>query len=188
MMSLRHLFKSRLFSPRSCRGVTLIELLIAMSIGSLVVVGSSQILTQLFVLVPKANYSAMAMRQVEFAGHRIERDTTMAQTITPTPDLFTLSTSTPLVISHVDWNSDTTTTTYSVNSSHALLRQEIVTNKSGVIISSNQTSIADGITSITAQYTEPDQYNDRKILTLTITAQVGNSSASRIFKISPRTF
>ena len=187
-MSLLYLVKNLVYSCRSCKGMTLVELLVALSIGSLVVVGSTQILTQLFVIVPKVEYSMLAMRQAEFAGHAIDKDATMAQIITPTPSLFTVSTATPLVISHVGWNSDNTTITYSVDSNHILQRQEVVVNKSGVTISSNQKQVADSIGSITAQYDQPDQYNYRKILTLTITAQLGNSSAARTFKISPRAF
>jgi prepilin-type N-terminal cleavage/methylation domain-containing protein len=187
-MSLRHLVKKLVFSCRSCRGMTLVELLVALSIGSAVMVGCTQILTQLFVLVPKAQDSMLAMRQVQFAGHLIDRDAIKAQSIAPTPNLFTLSAATPLIISHVNWDSDNATITYFVDSDHALQRQEVVKNKSGVILSSNQIPVVNSITSITAQYSQPDVYNSRKILTLTISAQVGNSPETRIYKISPRSF
>lgn len=187
-MSLRQLVINSLVSRRSCHGMTLLELLVGMAIGSLVATGSALILTQLFVLVPKAEYSMLAMRQVQFAGHWIDRDATMAQVITPTPGLFTLSPATPLIISHIDWNSDNTTVTYSVDTNHVLQRQEVVQDKNGSVISSNQIPVVDRISSITAQYDQPDEYNDRKILTLTITAQVDSSPVTKVYKISPRTF
>jgi len=187
-MSLRCLIKKSLFSCRDCRGITLVELLVALSIGSLLAVGVSQVLQQMFILVPRAENSMLAVRQVQFAGHWIDRDATMAQVITPTPNLFTISTATPLIISYVNWDATKTTVTYSVDTNNILQRNVVVTNeKTGSVISSSQIQVADSIASIKAQYIEPTGM-DRKALTVTIVAQVGSASENRTYQTSPRSF
>jgi prepilin-type N-terminal cleavage/methylation domain-containing protein len=187
-MNLRYIEKKLLVSCDS-RGLTLIELLVALGIGSVVAAGALMVLSQLFILVPKAENNMLTIRQVQNAGWWMERDGLSAQVITPTPNLFTLSTATPLIMSYVKWDATKSTITYSVDANHTLQRLVVVTNEStGSVISSNQMQIADSITSITAQYNVPDVNNPRKILTLTITAQVGSSSETRVYKISPRSF
>ncbi len=187
-MSLRSVAKNPVFSCRTCRGLTLVELLVALAVGSLIIVGASKVLTQLFILVPKAESSMLAMRQVQFAGHWIDRDATMAQVITPTPNLFTISTATPLIISYVNWDATKTTVTYSVDTNKKLQRNVVVTNeKTGSVISSSQIQVADSIASIKAQYTEPTGM-DRKALKVTIVATVGSASENRTFQTSPRSF
>jgi len=188
-MSLRY-FDIKLRLPREdTRGLTLIELLIALAIGSVVMVGALAILNQLLVLVPKAENSMLAIRQVQTAGFWIDRDAMCSQVITPAPNLFTLSTATPLVISYVKWDATKTTISYSVDTDRNLQRQLVVTDeRTGSLISSNGMHVADSITSITAQYYQPDPGNPRKILAVTITAQVGSSAETRVYQISPRSF
>jgi|GEM_PF-845508 len=188
-MSIRGLIKKLVQSCGDFRGFTLVELLIALAIGSLVVVGALSVLYQITILVPKAQNNMLAVRQAQNAGYWINRDGTAAQIITPTPNLFTLSAATPLVISHVDWDATKTTTTYFVDAQHRLQRQIVVTSeKTGSVISSQQIQVSDSIASITAQYNQPIASNARKILTVTITAQVGSANETRVYQISPRSF
>jgi len=176
-------------SGRGARGLTLVELLIAMGIGAAVLAGALAVMNQLLLLVPKAENSMLAIRQAQNAGYWIDRDATSAQSITPAPALFTISTATPLVISYVGWDATKTTITYTVDTGRNLQRQIAVADeRTGNPISSSQMRIADSISSITAQYNQPDPTNPRKILTVTITAQVGNCSETRVYKISPRSF
>jgi prepilin-type N-terminal cleavage/methylation domain-containing protein len=187
-MSLRYLDNKLSFPYLGHRGMTLVELLIALAIGSMLAAGALAVLNQLFVLIPKAENGMLAIRQAQSAGYWIDRDGVSGQVITPSPGLFTLSTATPLVISSVNWNSDNTTVTYFVDTNHKLQRQEVVKNKSGVTISSVQSQAADSISSITAKYDYPNPGDSRKILTVTIIAQVWNSTETRVYKISPRSF
>ena len=188
-MSLHKLAKKILFSFRDARGITLLEVIVAMTIGSMLSVGTLGVLNQILILVPKAQTDMLATRQAQNAGYWIERDSICAQAITPTPNLFTVSTGTPLVITYVKWDATKTTISYSVDDNNTLQRQVVVTNEgTGALISSSQVQVADSIESITAQYAQPDVYNYRKILTITVTAHVGNSTHSRVYKISPRPF
>jgi len=188
-MSLRCLDKKLMVLGGGARGLTLVELLVAMAIGSVVLVSALAVLNQLLLLVPKAENSMLAIRQVQNAGYWIDRDAISAQLITPTPALFTISTATPLVISYVKWDATKTTITYTVDTDHNLKRQVVVTDeRTGSLISSSEMRVADSIYSITAQYNQPDPANPRKILTVTIVAQVGKSTESRVYKISPRSF
>lgn len=188
-MSLTRSDKKLPLFRRGSSGLTLVELLIAMGIGAAVLVGALAVLNQLLLLVPKAENSMLAIRQVQNAGYWIDRDATSAQLITPTPALFTISTATPLVISYVSWNATKTTITYAVDTDHNLQRQVAITDeRTGNPISSSQMRVSDSISSITAQYNQPDPSNPRKILTVTITVQVGSSTETRVYKISPRSF
>jgi prepilin-type N-terminal cleavage/methylation domain-containing protein len=186
-MSLRYLVNKVVVFFRDCRGFTLVELLVALSIGSMVVVASTQILTQLYIMVPKAETSMLAMRQVQFAGHWIDRDAITAQVITPADNLTHNLSTTPLVFTNINWVSDNKTTIYSVGPTNKLTRRIIVSDKTGHVMSDNSTQVADSITSIQAQYVEPEG-KDRKILTLTITAQVESAAKTKVYKISPRSF
>ncbi|MCX6007111.1 MAG: prepilin-type N-terminal cleavage/methylation domain-containing protein [Chloroflexi bacterium] len=184
-MSLSGHIKKAVFSCGDRRGFTLIEVLVAMAVGAIVVVGASQVLQQVLFLVPKAETSMLAMRQVQFAGHWIDRDGIQAQYISPSDNLSHNLSTTPLVFSSVNWDSDNKTVTYSVDTNRNLQRQEIVKNKSAVIISSSQMQVADSITSLTAICKAPVG-NVRKILTITIIAQVGGASATRTYQIQSR--
>lgn len=186
-MSIRRFINKLLFCWGDSRGITFVELLVAMAIGSAITAGASMTLSQIFISVPKAQNQMLAMRQAQSAGYWMDRDGSCAQAITPTPGLFTLSTGTPLVISYVNWDATKTTINYSVDANHLLQRQIVVTNeKTGSVISSSQTQVADSIASITAKYDYPPGNDIRKILTLTITAQVGSAGKTRIYSITPR--
>lgn len=190
-MSLRYLVNKVACFLRNCRGFTLLEVVIALSIGSLIVAASTQILTQVYTVVPKTQSSILAMRQVQVAGHWISRDATMAQGISITDNnTYNLST-TPLVFTHVNWASDNTTTlTYSVDTTtdpanYKLNRHVVVKDKNGNVLSDTQMQVADSIASISAQYIEPVGQDD-KVLTVTITARVQSSSKTKVYEISPR--
>ncbi len=184
-MSLYEIAKKKLFSCRDCRGFTLVELLVALAIGSMLSIGTLGVLNQILVLAPMSENNLVAIRQAQSAGYWIGRDGASAQAITcdnSTP----LSTGNPLVISYIKWDATKTTISYSVDDNSTLQRQMVVTNElTGAEISRNQIRIAENIASITALYSQPDIYNSRKILTLTITTQVGNATQTRVYKISP---
>ena len=185
---LRGAVKKSVIACVGSRGMTLIELLVALAVGSMLIAGASQVLQQIFILIPRAESSMLAMRQVQFAGHWIDRDAISAHAITPTPGLVTVSAGTPLIISYVNWDATKTTISYSVDANSKLQRQVVVTNeKTGSVISSNQMQVADSISSLTAQYTEPAG-KDRKILTITVIALVGSVSESRTYQTMPRSF
>jgi prepilin-type N-terminal cleavage/methylation domain-containing protein len=182
-MSVRCPFNKSGYSGRGCRGFTLVELLVALFIGSIVMVGASQVLQQLLVMVPNAEASMLAMRQAQFAGNWIVRDAYSAQTITPVVDPEYSSMS--LVMYHEEWNSESTTITYFVDDNRNLLRRLVVENQGG--IDSSETQVANSITSITSLYTEP-MGKDRKMLTVTIIATVGSASESRTYQTEPRSY
>jgi prepilin-type N-terminal cleavage/methylation domain-containing protein len=187
-MNLGVIVKKLTFSGLDHWGFTLVELLVAMAVGSIVIVGASQVLQQMFFLVPKAESSMLAMRQVEFAGHWIDRDTTMAQAITPSDNLSHSLSTTPLVISYSNWDATKTTVTYSVDANKILQRRIVVVSENtSSVISDSQMQIANSIYSIQAQYTQPAGM-DRKALRVTIVATVGSASENRTFQTSPRSF
>jgi len=144
----------------------------------------------------------LAMRQVQFAGHWIDRDALMAQVITPSdnvspPSSYNLSTRS-LIMSHAEWNpSDNTTivktVTYRLDTTtdptnYKLIRTEAVTDeKTGAPKSGGgMYQVADSITSLT--YTALKVIGSGMILTDNITALVWGSSETRTYTTRPRSF
>lgn len=137
----------------------------------------------------------LAMRQVQFAGHWIDRDALMAQIITPSDNLTHnlndhVST---LVMSHVEWNpSDNTTlvktVTYSLPADQKLNRTEVVTDeKTGAPESGGGVwQVADSITSLS--YRVFRVTGSGMILTDNITAQVWSATENRTYTTRPRSF
>jgi prepilin-type N-terminal cleavage/methylation domain-containing protein len=181
-MCARGLVKKVVFPCRACRGFTLIEVLVALAVGSMIMVGASQVIQLIIELVPRAEASMLAMRQAQFAGDFIVRDTLTAQVITPADTLIYLS-ATPLVLTHIEYGSgNKTIITYSVDAGQKLRR--VVSENSTVI---SDTQVADSITSLSALYTEPPG-KDRKMLSVTIIATVGGASENRTYQTAPRSY
>ena len=194
-MSLRGLVKKAVFSCRGRGGFTLIEVLVALAVGSIVMVGASQVLQQIYLLVPRAEASMLAMRQVQFAGHWIDRDALMAQKIIPSDNgTYNLNDHvSTLVMSHVEWNpSDNTTlvktVTYSLPADQKLNRTEVVTDeKTGAPESGGGVwQVANSITSLS--YRVFRVTGSGMILTDNITAQIWSATENRTYTTRPRSF
>jgi prepilin-type N-terminal cleavage/methylation domain-containing protein len=177
------LLKFKCFN-RNSKGMTLVEVLIAMAIGVYICAAAIGILNQVLVLPPRMENDMLAMRQVQNIGYSMSQDGVQAQTVTATaPSGF------PLVISFVQWPvnggiSTTTNITYSLITGNGVQRQIVIYNeKTGAVISQSQRTVADHITSITAQYAI---VNNKKLLTISITAQFSTAIESRTYQISLR--
>jgi prepilin-type N-terminal cleavage/methylation domain-containing protein len=165
------------------RGMTLVEVLIALAIGAFICTAAIGILTQVLILPPRAGNDMLAMRQVQNAGYYISQDGVQSQNITATaPSGF------PLYISFVGWPENVTSNptktyiTYSLIAGNILQRLMVVKDeKSNAVISQSQLSVADHISSITAQYSIVN-----KLLTVTVTARIDTATENRTYQISPR--
>ena len=54
---LRGAVKKSVIACVGSRGMTLIELLVALAVGSMLIAGASQVLQQIFILIPRAELS-----------------------------------------------------------------------------------------------------------------------------------
>jgi prepilin-type N-terminal cleavage/methylation domain-containing protein len=182
-MSLRYPVKNIAVFSRGRAGFSLIEILVALFLGSLITAGASLTLQQIYVLVPRAEDYMLATRQVQFAGDWIVRDALAAQVIIPADNVtHNLNDHvTRLVLSRVRWTGDNTTITYSVDANCILRR--IAENSTA----SYTIQIADNITSLTTLYKRPTG-QDRKILTVTIVSTVSGVSENRTYQTAPRSY
>lgn len=186
-MTIRRFINKLTCCIRDTRGITMIELVIAMALGATVISTASLTLNHVLVSVPKEQGQMLAIRQVQNAGYWIDRDGSCARSITPEPGLFTLSTGTPLVISYSNANATKTTVNYFVDSDHVLQRQEVLTDEqTGAVLGTSEKRVADSISSITAKYDYVSESDLKRMLTVTITAQVGAASKTRIYYVTPR--
>ena len=85
---------------RNQKGFTLIELMIAVAIGSLVIGAATMTLSQVFSGSARSSNHMIAVRQVQNAGYWIGYDTQMAQSVEPAldPDGF------PLALTWTEWD------------------------------------------------------------------------------------
>jgi hypothetical protein len=193
-MSIRRIVRKFLCVCMDHRGATLVDVLMAVGIGSILIAGSTTLLKETIILPTRVQNNMAAMCETQNAASWIDTDGKCAQSMTPTPGQFTLSVGTPLVISYVSWDKTRTTISYWVDSGHQLQRLKVVTNEStGGTISSVQTVVARSISSITANYDYPPGNDIRKILAITVTAQLGSGSlasntVTRTYQVSPRSF
>jgi prepilin-type N-terminal cleavage/methylation domain-containing protein len=169
---------------KNSRGMSLVEVLVALSVGAFICAAATAILAQILMLPSRTGNDILAMRQVQNAGYSISMDGVQSQNITATaPSGF------PLSISFVNWpvgsvNNNKpvkTTIVYSIIGGNSLQRQITVADERypGTVISQGQRIVADHITTISAQYAAG-------VLTITITAQIDSAAETRMYQISPR--
>ncbi len=156
---------------KDSKGLTLLELLIALSIAGLIVAATTTTISQLFSLGSRNENYMVAVRQVQNAGYLISRDGVMAQKIT----VANTESGFPLTLSWGEWGgSQTITVTYTLIDS-ILSRQEVANGKT------TTAQIARHIVSAQVEFPKGE-----KLLTVTITAQVKTASETRTYQIKPR--
>jgi len=163
---------------RSCqRGITLIELLIALAIitaiGAAAVIATHELLTT----SSQANDEQLAVSQLRAAEHWMTRDTLTSQSITPDsidPSGF------PLVLSWQSFDGTEHTVTYTLLDSHPaplkeLQRQEVTAS------GTNTLRVADYIDA-----TQTSCSFSGSTLTVTLAATASNYTTTRTFEAKPR--
>ena len=174
-------------------GFALVELVVAMTVGSIVMGGVFAIMTQLFwVTADNSNYMA-AFRHVQNAGAWISHDALMAQEVTPGDDPGTPDETEFVTLGWTDWSGKKHQVVYTLEGSgdmKDLKRNHYINSR---LQDSN----------LVAQFIDPDPLNtssiwdeNEKELTVTITAKVGDyvllrhgtyaEPATRTYKVIPR--
>lgn len=172
-------------------GFTLIELLIAIAIGSAIAGAGSMATRQVMTETIRNSNHEIAVRQVQNAGHRVTRDTRMAQTVVPDGDADGL----PLTLT---WQDFAGTNEYQV------VYKLVDVNVDGVIVTklkrehyTNRAANPDpDATSYVAKHIDSDPVKtncsfSEPVLTFTVTATVGGGSLqeeseTRIYEIVHR--
>ena len=183
------------------RGITIIELLIAVGIAGIITGAITMTLFQVYAGNARSSNHMTAVRQVQNAGYWISRDTQMAQIVSTDDDTGTAEIEV-LTLNWAGWEydcggSDTCTSSYEVRYTYDAVNeklwrnQKIITRKydsDGQLIETivspaagwDATPIADFITPI------PTVTMASNKLSATITAKVGDAEEVRTYEITPR--
>lgn len=162
------------------RGITLVELLVAVAITGIITGGITMTIFQVFGGNERTSNHMTAVRQVQNAGYWISHNTQMAQDIVTGDD--PTGTGFPLTLTSTDWESGDV---------HQVIYTLLVNNK---LQREHYTNLNLDATTIVAQYIDPDQtscvWDDAEgKLTLTVTATVSgwkSASETRIYEVIPR--
>jgi type II secretory pathway component PulJ len=124
------------------RGITLIELMVAMCIASLIIGAITMTIFQVLIYPAQSSNHMTAVKQVENAIHWMRRDVVQAQLIEPSG-----SSGFPLKLTWIDWNNTKNEVTYSLFNNKF--------QRAYVIYDADDT-VTDNQTRIVAEYIEGD--------------------------------
>lgn len=158
------------------KGIALIELLVAIALTAIISTAAAMATYQVITIVPRNNDQNTAINQVRNANHWLNFDIQSANpgSINDNPTAPTF-----LSLEQLEWESDTgnwTTHTVDYTLEDMVLRRSYDSSTPGTLI---------------AQYIDPASTNcswdsTEKVLTVTITAQVGTRTETRTFQVKPR--
>ena len=165
------------------RGITLIELIIAIAIAGLITGGITFAIMQILTINTRASNHMVAVRQVQQAGKEVSKDALQSQ-----PNAINASPSGGnfLILGWTDWEGQENVVVYALNSTPSSpdLRRLERTHT----VSFNGT-IQSTAHSVVAEYIDPDQTSfvpAGDAFIFTVTATVGDQSETRIYEIQPR--
>ena len=174
----------------SQRGFTLVELMIAIAVSAMVMVGSMQLLSHMVITSAKNRANTMAMLQVQYVGFWITEDVVQAR-----PDQVTLTdllnpgaSHFPLTIQWTQWNGVEHEVVYSVEGDETwkLSRHEWYTPKGGSEVDNGMTVVGESLdpAGTRCEWVTGDNVTD--VLKLDVTANVDGKIATRTYEINPR--
>ena len=163
---------------RDQRGLTLVELLIAILLAGVVTSGVTMTIFQVFNINSRTSSHMTAIRQVQHAGKQVSQDLLQAQHIETednpdTPELLTLT--------WTDWD----------NAQHEIVYnlEDMPSGEFKILWREHYKNLSLNSTTIVAEYIDPAETScdwDNGILTFTVTANVGGQSETRVYEVTPR--
>jgi prepilin-type N-terminal cleavage/methylation domain-containing protein len=171
-------------NKKSQLGFTLAEVVIAIAISAILLVGSFELVSHMVIASAKNRANTMAMLQVQYVGFWVTEDVVQARPGDVNPGS---AQGFPLTIEWTAWNGDFNQITYSVEGQvWTLSRHYQYTPKGG--------SVIDEGTTVVGQYLDPNGTscewvtggNATNVLELDVTANVDGKVATRTYDINPR--
>jgi len=163
-------FRRLVIAHRNEKGMTLVELLIAMAVTAIILGGITATLWQVFTVNSRSVNHMTAVRQVQSAGYWVSQDALMAQSVNAT-----MASSAILQLKWIEWDGVVHDIVYSIDNNSRLKR----TNGASE--------------SIIASHIDPAQTNCSFTggkLIFTVKAKVGSGSTagteSRVYEVKPR--
>ena len=155
------------------RGITLIEMLVAVALVGIISGGITMAISQVLTISTRASNHMVAVRQVQQAGKEVSKDTLQAQNVTPGE-----TSGFPLTLTWTDWDGPDNVVVYSITEDNKLQRSHSVSN--------NGTTTE---TSVIARYIDPAETSfvpSDGAFIFKVTATVGGQSETREYEVEPR--
>ena len=161
---------------RDQRGLTLVELLIAIFLAGVVTSGITMSVFQVFNINSRTSSHMTAIRQVQHAGKQVSQDLLQAQGVEPGG-----SSGFPLTLTWTDWD----------NTQHEIVYnlEDMPSGEFKILWREHYMNLSLNSTILVAEYIDPAETScdwDNEILTFTVTANVGGQSETRVYEITPR--
>jgi type II secretory pathway component PulJ len=170
------------------RGITLLELVIAIGLSGIIAGGATAAIFQVFSGNTRSNNHMIAIRQVQSAGYWFSRDAQMAQTVqlSEEGEENPVGTKFPLALTWKDWDGNRYEVVYTLEAGgqpKKLQRQYLAYD-----VNEN---VTENLTAIVAQYIIPGLAKTHldfadSVLSLKVTATIGDESESRVYEVIPR--
>ena len=155
------------------RGMTLIELLVALALVGIITGGITMTISQVLTINTRTSNHMVAVRQVQQAGKEVSKDALQAQSLASgnSSGFF-------LTMAWIEWET---------GASHNVT----YTLEDNKLQRSHSVNGGDPTVTRVAQYIDPDPYQtscdwDGEWLTFTVTATVGGQSETRVYEVEPR--
>lgn len=173
---------------RDQRGLTLIELLIAILLAGIVTSGITMTIFQVFDTSSRTSNHMVAIRQVQHAGKQVSEDLLQAQGVNPGG-----SSDFPLTLNWTDWDDAQHGIVYTL--------EDMPSGEFKILWRRHYINSSLDSTTKVAEYIDPDQTccgcgcgedcgcdcgGDCGCLTFKVTANVGGQSETRVYEVSPR--
>ena len=163
---------------RDQRGLTLVELLIAIALAGAVTSGITMTIFQVFNVNSRTSNHMVAIRQVQHAGKQVSQDLLQAKHIVPendpdTPELLTLN--------WTDWD----------NARHGIVYtlEDMPSGEFGILWRRHYINSSLDSTTKVAEYIDPDQTSCVPAVgafNFMVTANVSGQSETRVYEVMPR--
>ena len=170
------------------RGLTLVELMIAIALAGIVTAGITMTFAHLFAGSTRTSNHMTAVRQVQSAGYWVSQDALQAQEAKlaePSPE-YPSGTQFPLTLIWTDVDKTETKVTYTITADGEL-RRSIKTTPDGGETTETVSFVAQYI-DVTADHEgkPKTRLEPGTALTFTVTATVGGQSETRVYQVEPR--
>ena len=174
---------------RGQRGITLVEMLVAIGVAGIIAVAIVGAIFQLVTVNTRTSDHMIAVRQVQQAGTQVATDAYQAQTVELTDggSEYPPGSGFPLTLTWTDLDLDRNVVRYSINGRDELEREHSVFDNGNLVSHTN--SIAARHIDILPENTNlirrlSDDF--KTVLVITVTATVGDHSETRFYEVQPR--